>query len=499
MDELSPPAEALPLSNAALPALSPAVVVPRYDRRALRPGIVHIGLGNFHRAHQSWYLHRLMQEGRAQDWAIIGAGVRPYDAEMRETLKAQDWLTTLIALDPGTSAAEVVGSMVDYVPVNPGHGPLIAAIAQPEIRIVSLTVTEGGYFRDPATGAFDPSASEIAADVANPAAPSTAFGAILAALAQRRAAGTGPITLQSCDNLQGNGTVLRETLLGLARLTDPGLADWVGEACSFPNAMVDCIVPATGPRERALAKRFGVADAAPVTHESFRQWVIEDDFCRGRPDWEDVGATLTDRVHDYEAMKIGLLNAGHQLLANAGEVLSCPTIASCMAHPGIAAFFRQTALREIAPHIAPVPEMTPEAYVTLIAGRFANPAIEDTTRRVAFDGSARHTGFLLPTLRTALETGAPLSGLCLGEALWARMCFGLREDGSEIAANDPQWETLQQAARAARDEPQAWLAQRAIYGDLASHPVFAERFALWLRQIWAEGTEAALSTYSAGG
>ena len=487
------------LSDATLPTLPGQIARPGYDRSALTPGIVHIGVGNFHRAHQAWYLHRLMQDGLARDWAILGAGVRPYDAEMRERLAAQDFLTTLIELDPEGSSAEVVGSMIGYLPVEEGNGPLIAAMAEPRIRIVALTVTEGGYYIDPATGGLDTGHPDICHDAAQPGQPRTAFGAIVAALRLRREVGAGPITGLSCDNLLGNGRSLRQAVVSLARLSDPGLADWIDAACSFPNSMVDCIVPATGERELALAREFGIEDAAPVTHENFRQWVIEDDFCAGRPDWDRAGATFTPLVHDYETMKLRILNAGHQVIANPGEILSVDTIAGCMAHPAIAPFFRKVLSEEIAPHVKPVPGMTPADYIALIDRRFSNPAIRDTTRRVAFDGSSRHTGFVLPIVRDALSAGTPVEGLALVEALWARMCFGSREDGSAIAPNDPHWDRLVSLAAAARERPGAWLEAGEFYGDLAGAPRFARAFERSLAALWADGCEAVLRSYCAGG
>ena len=483
------------LSNATLRDLPEAVVRPVYDRSALTPGIVHIGLGNFHRGHQAWYLHRLMQTGAAMDWAIIGAGVRAGDEAQRKRLAMQDYLTTLIELDPTGRSAEVIGSMIGFVPVEEGNAALIAQMAEPAIRIVALTVTEGGYYIDPVTKGFDAAHSDIQHDAANPDAPRTAFGAMVAALKLRRARGVGPFTGQSCDNLQGNGAILRQTVVSLARLSDPELADWIDRTCTFPNAMVDCIVPATGPRELDLARSLGVDDAVPVTHENFRQWVIEDAFCAGRPDWDKAGATFSDDVHAYEAMKIRILNGGHQIVANPGEILGVEHISGCMAHPSIGAFFRKAAREDIAPHVHPVPGMTPEAYVDLIDRRFSNPEIVDTVRRVAFDGSSRHTGFILPVLREALAAGASIEGLALSEALWARMCEGTREDGSAIEPNDPFWDDLNKAAKAARHTPQAWLDQAHIYGDLASDARFATSFDRWLRMIWADGAAAALDTY----
>ena len=484
------------LSNETLASLPEAIARPTYDRASLTPGIVHIGLGNFHRAHQSWYLHRLMQQGEAQDWAILGAGVRPYDAAMRERLKAQDCLTTLIELSPTTTSAEVVGSMIDYLPIEEGNGALIAAMARPEIRIVAMTVTEGGYYQDPIAGGFDLAHADVQYDLANPTAPRTAFGAIVEALSQRRAAGLGPFTVQSCDNLQGNGDITRQTVLGLARAIDADLAAWIEANVTFPNSMVDCIVPATGPAEIARAAELGVADQAPVTHEPYRQWVIEDSFCAGRPDWDKVGATFTDAVHSYETMKIRILNAGHQVIANAGELLSCVTISDCMEDADIGALFSKVENEEIAPYVHAVPEFTPTAYVELIASRFSNPAIRDTTRRVAFDGSSRHTGFLLPILRDALAAGGSVDGIALVEALWCRMCAGTREDGSAIEPNDPKWDELCVAALAAKEAPQSWLAQESFYGSLGQDTRFAEAFGRWLTQIWTEGTRATLKAYA---
>ncbi|TNF12207.1 MAG: mannitol dehydrogenase family protein [Rhodobacteraceae bacterium] len=488
---------AIKLSNATLNRLPESVERPRYDRSALRAGIVHIGLGNFHRAHQAWYLHRLMQQGLAQDWAIVGAGVRPYDAVQRAKLAAQDYLTTLIELGPESSSAEVVGSMIDYVAIEDGNGALIARMAEPDIRIVALTVTEGGYYIDPAGKGFDAAHPDIVHDAANPDRPRTAFGAMVAALRLRRERGTGPFTGQSCDNLQGNGRILRQTVVSLARMQDPELADWIEANCSFPNSMVDCIVPATGPKELAQALAFGIDDAAPVTHENFRQWVIEDDFCAGRPDWDRAGATFSDRVHDYEVMKIRILNGGHQVISVPGEVLRVETISGCMEHPKIRALYDKVEREEIAPHVAEVPGMTPEAYVDLIARRFSNPAIVDTTRRVAFDGSSRHPGFVLPSVREGLAAGKPVSGLALVEAAWARMCAGTREDGSEITPNDPFWEALTLRAQEAKSDPRRWLEMRQTYGDLADTPRFADAFAHWLEMIWAEGMSAAIDAYLA--
>ena len=488
----------VPLSNATLADLPEGIMRPRYDRAQLSPGIVHIGLGNFHRAHQAWYTHRLMQKGLAHDWAILGAGIRPYDAEMRDRLRVQDFLTTLIELGPEHRSVEVTGPMIDYVAVEAGNGALIRAMANPQIRIVTLTVTEGGYYTDPETGTLDTSHADIAHDAVHPNQPRTVFGAIVAALRLRQAAGHAPFSCLSCDNLRGNGAVLRRTVVGLAQLSNETLADWIDTESAFPNSMVDCIVPATGPAELAVVREMSIADNAPVTHENFRQWVIEDRFCAGRPDWDRVGATFTDNVHAYEMMKIRILNAGHQVLANAGELLAVPTIAECMAHPLLATFFRKVEVDEVLPYVDGVSGMTPTAYLSLIEQRFANSAIRDTTRRVSFDGSSRHPGFVVPIVADALAAGGSIEGLALVEALWARMCEGHREDGSLIEPNDPQWAQLRAAAIEAKNRPRAWLEQPSVYGALPPSSRFEAAFEAWLLRIWAAGTETALTDYISG-
>ncbi|TMV64198.1 mannitol dehydrogenase family protein, partial [Thioclava sp. BHET1] len=343
------------LSDATLSALGDAVATPDYDRAALTPGIVHIGVGNFHRAHQAVYLDDLFALGEGQDWALIGAGVRAGDARMRDLLGAQDNLSTVIELDPAGDRARVTGAMIDFLPVEADNAALIAAMARPEIRIVSLTVTEGGYYVDAETGKFSATHPDIQADGKAPEKPATAFGAMLAALKLRRAAGVVPFTIMSCDNVPGNGDVARDAVVGLAELSDPELAEWVRANVAFPNGMVDRITPATGPREIARAKGFGIEDAAPVTCEPFRQWVMEDHFPAGRPPLEKVGVTFTEHVHLYEAMKIRILNGGHAIIAYPGGLMDVELVHEAMAEPLIRAFLEKVEREEVIPHVNDVP------------------------------------------------------------------------------------------------------------------------------------------------
>ena len=500
MDELKEGAVKNPglisLSNDNLQKLPDKFILPKYDRQSLRAGIVHIGVGNFHRAHLAWYLHRLMQQGQALEWAIIGAGVREQDKVMRERLLAQDCLTTLIELDPdGGQATEVIGSMIDFLPVELGNQSLINTMALQEIKIVSLTITEGGYYQDSKTGTLDIGNADIIHDATHPESPKTAFGAIVAALKLRRDHGIKPFSCLCCDNLQENGAILRQVIVEMASLSDPELAGWIDNYSSFPNSMVDCIVPATGRRERKLAQDLGVMDAVPVTHEDFRQWVIEDNFCMGRPNWQLVGAEFSKHVHLHEAQKIRILNGGHQVISNIAEIFGIQTISDSMKHPLIRKFFRKVLTEEIAPHVTALANMPVEDYLVLIENRFANTKIIDTVRRVAFDGSSRHTGFILPSLHDGLEKGTAIEGLALVEALWARMCEGHRENGSVIEPNDPIWERLQNTASLARLRPLAWLEMDDIYGDLAKNEKFAPIFEQALLNIYKDGITPVIEQY----
>lgn len=485
----------LPLRRATLASMPDAVQRPSYALRDQSPGIVHIGLGNFHRAHQAWYLQQLMQKGVDLDWSIIGAGVRPADDVTRRKLQAQDWLTTLIELGPDDTRAEICGTMIGYVPIAAENGPLIRQIADPATRIVSLTVTEGGYYRDPGSGTLQLDDADLLHDAAHASAPKTAFGAIIAGLRERRDRGLGPLTGLSCDNLRGNGDILRETIVCLARRSDADLADWIDQACTFPNSMVDCIVPATGAAELALAHDYGVDDAVPVTHENFRQWVIEDSFAVGRPRLEEVGVTFSGSVHAYESMKLRILNGGHQIIAVPADLLGLTTISDAMNHPLISALLRKTAMAEIVPFVDAVPGMTASDYLHLIVRRFGNAAVKDTVRRVAFDGSSRQPGFLLPSIVDGLKAGSSVDGLALSSALWARYCAGVREDGSRIEANDPQWSRLHSVATAARENPALWLGMEDIYGDLSRQDAFARRFTLWHSSLYAKGVAPTLQAF----
>ena len=495
MNSVSSNKKPLPLNENNLESIQSDVLKPNYIRSNLSAGILHIGVGNFHRAHLSWYLHRLMQKDLAKDWAIIGSGITQYDVRMREGLQVQDFLTTLIELNPeGNQSCEVVGPMIGYVPVEKNNQKLIIAMSDSNIRIVSLTVTEGGYFLDE-NGDFNLKHPDIIHDINNPDIPKTVFGVIVSALKNRKKNNIGPFTGLSCDNLMQNGNKLKQAIIGIAKEQDLELSEWINQNCTFPNAMVDCIVPRTGEIEIDIVRNLGIEDLAPVSHEDFRQWVIEDKFCKGRPPWEKVGVQFSDNVHGYEDQKIRILNGGHQILANAAELLNIETVRDAMKNKMIVSLLEKIEKDEIIPHIKPVPGYTPLEYYELIASRFSNPSIQDTTRRVAFDGSSRHAGFLVPSIKDGIKHNISIIGLSLAEALWARMCEGTREDGSIIEPNDPHWEKLNACAKKSKENPLEWLEQLEIYGDTSKDNKFRDYFSKWLKMIYEEGVENTLNEY----
>lgn len=482
------------LSLETLDTLPEAVAKPAYRRSDLTPGILHFGVGNFHRAHQAVYLDRLFSKGLGRDFAIIGAGVMPADKKAREIMAAQDFLTLVVEQSADASDARVTGPMVDYI--EPGQtARLIATMADPAIRIVSMTITEGGYFLD-ATDTFDPTHPAIQKDAANPDAPETVFGLIVAGLRARRAAGLAPFTVMSCDNIPHNGVVTRNAVCGVAKLIDGELAEWIAANVAFPNGMVDRITPATSDRERRLAsEEHGVADQWPIFCEDFIQWVLEDNFPAGRPPLEEAGVQFVADVTPFELMKIRILNGGHAVIAYPGGLLGIEFVHEAMEHPLIRAFLDKITEEEIRPVVPPVPDTDTKDYAALISHRFANPKIGDTERRLCLDGSNRQPKFIVPSIRDAIANGGKFTGLALETALWCRYCYGTDEAGHEIAPNDPNWERLVPIAREAKSRPEAWLAQEAVYGALGQNDAFRAAFATALNSLWKNGVEATLTAY----
>ena len=478
-----------------LDAIATTAATFKYDRSSLTAGIVHFGVGNFHRAHQAVYLDALFNTGKDHDWAIIGAGVLPSDEQMRQILSDQDFLTTVVEQSAQRSQARVTGAMIDALPSN-DPATVIRTLADPAIRIVSLTITEGGYFIDPASGVFDPQHPQILADGSTPDDPKTVFGLMVAGLNRRRQAGIAPFTVMSCDNVPHNGVVARNAVVGLAELSDPELSQWIGDQVAFPNAMVDRITPATGDREREiLARDFAVEDGWPVFCEDFTQWVLEDKFPAGRPALEAVGVQFVPDVTPYENMKIRILNGGHAIIAYPAGLLDIHFAHEAMEHPMIRDFLQKVENEEILPVVPPVPDTDLTAYFDKIQERFANPKIGDTIRRLCLDGSNRQPKFIIPSIADRLAAGIGINGLALESALWCRYCYGETESGQPIEPNDPNWDRLVTMARAAKLDPMAWLRMEDIYGDVGRSTVFQERFAYLLGALWDAGVEKVVTRY----
>lgn len=484
----------LPLSQQTLASLCKDVGVPAYDRRGLRPGILHIGLGNFHRSHMATYLDRLFAQGEAHDWAVIGAGVMPADVRMRRRLRAQDWLSTVVDLHPEGSSARVVGAMVDFVPVVPSA--IVRALADPGVRIVSLTITEGGYFLDPATDRFDADHPRILADAADPLRPGTVFGMLVKALADRRANGQPPFTVLSCDNLVGNGDVTRRSVAGLAERIDPDLAAWIIREVTFPNSMVDCITPRTTARERELvSRRFDIEDAAPVVCEPFRQWVVEDRFCAGRPPLERVGVEFVDEVSGHETMKLRILNAGHASIAYAAALLGYRHVHYAMQDTDIRDWLLALQKREIIPALEEIEGVEYGVYLARVVERFCNAEIGDTISRLCANGSTRQPKFILPAIRDALDRCQPVEGLALELALWCHFCRVAGEASMMPALSDPLSARLKEGARDATRRPRSFLEVREVFHELAESRALLTSFAGWLAILDAQGVRAALRRY----
>lgn len=483
------------LSSATLAELPSRVQRPSYARTSLSAGILHFGVGNFHRSHQAVYLDELFNAGKDHDWAIVGAGVMPAEEVGRQKLAEQDWLTTVVEQDSGHMSARVTGAMIDFL--RPGDtSAIVARLADPAIRIVSLTITEGGYFIDPASGLFNPAHPQIIADAADIGASKTVFGLMLAGLMRRRDEGTAPFTVMSCDNIPHNGSVTADALVGLASLVDGKLARWVREHVAFPNSMVDRITPATTDRERAiLAEQFDVSDNWPVFCEPFKQWVLEDRFPGGRPSLELAGAQFVDDVAPFELMKIRILNGGHATIAYPAGLMDIHFVHEAMENPLVRGFLAKLERDEIMPTVPPVPGVVLEEYCQLIEQRFANPRIGDTVRRLCLDGSNRQPKFIIPTIADRLKAGKSVDGLALESALWCRYCHGTSDSGAVIEANDPNWDRLNACARLAKDAPQHWLAMEDIYGEVGQNPVFAAAFAKALNDVWSNGTQTTLRRY----
>jgi mannitol 2-dehydrogenase len=484
------------LNEQTLAQLNPRVSVPGYDRRRVTTGIVHLGVGNFHRSHQARYLDTLMNRGLAMDWGICGVGVQPADARMAAVMAAQDGLYTLVLRHgDGTWDARVIGSIVEFLFAADAPEAAIEKMAGPATRIVSLTITEGGYNLDAVTGAFNSSDPAVVADLRPGAVPRTVFGMVTEALARRRARNIPAFTILSCDNIQGNGDVSRRTFTAFARLRDPALADWIAGHVRFPNCMVDRITPRTTDDDRAeLSRRFGVEDQWPVLCEPFTQWVLEDSFSLGRPPLQDAGAQFAADVEPYELMKLRLLNASHQALCYPGYLAGYRLVHEVAADPLFARFLLDYMTQEAIPTLQPVPGIDFQEYARQLIDRFSNPEVGDTLARLASGASDLIPKFLLPVVRHQLAAGGPVTRCAAVVASWARYAEGTDENGEPHELIDALAPQLRAAARRQRRHPAAFLEDnRAVFGELAGDARFMSAYTSALTSLFGRGVRETLA------
>ncbi|MER7452576.1 mannitol dehydrogenase family protein [Nocardia beijingensis] len=468
------------------------VSTPGYDRSRIITGIVHFGVGGFHRAHQAMYVDRLLERDRGHEWGICGVGVLPGDRRMRDVLRAQDGLYTLSTVAPdGTWSTRTIGSLVEYRYAPDDPEAVVAKLADPATRIVSLTITEGGYHIDAATGEFDPDDPGIRADLTGNAPPCTVFGLVTEALARRRSRGIAPFTVLSCDNIEGNGNVARRMFGAFAALRDPGLGAWVADEVRFPNSMVDRITPVTPPGATGeIERRYGLTDRWPVVTEPFTQWVLEDSFSLGRPAFEEVGVQIVADVTPYELMKLRLLNASHQALCYFGYLSGYRLVHEAAQDPAFRRFLTRYMDAEATPTLRAVPGVDLDDYKRTLLDRFANPAIGDTIARLCAESSDRIPKWLLPVARAQLATGGPIDCAAAVVASWARYAEGVDEQGQPIEVVDRLRDRLVPLARRQREQPTAFLGERSLFGDLIDHPRFVTAYLAALDSLRSRGARA---------
>jgi mannitol 2-dehydrogenase len=493
-----PPAAlpASPLNTSTLGTLARAVATPAYDRRRVRTGMVHIGVGGFHRAHQAMYADRLMNAGLGPEWGVCGVGVLPADRRMQEVLAAQDGLYTLVVKHPdGSLEPRVIGSLVEFL-LAPDHPEaVVEKMAHPDVHIVSLTITERGYNTDPATGLFDEAAPDVRADLQPHAVLRSTFGLVTEALARRRARGVPPFAVLSCDNLHGNGDVARQAFTAFATLRDPDLGGWVAREVSFPNSMVDRITPRTTPDDvAALQDQFGIADAWPVVCEPYAQWVVEDRFPAGRPPWEAAGVQLVEDVAPYETMKLHLLNGSHQALAYFASLAGHRFVHDAGRDPLWSGFLRDYLDHEVSPMLPAVPGVDLGDYKRTVLQRLASAAVADPISRLCAQSSALIPKYVLPVVRARLAAGGEVHRGAAVVASWARYAQGLDDCGHPLPLVDRQADRIRANAGRLDEDPLAFIADRSVFGDLVDQERFVVPYRRALTSLRERGARATLAS-----
>jgi len=475
-----------------------AVRVPGYERSALTAGIVHFGVGGFHRAHQAMVIDALLAVGKATDFAICGVGVLEQDRRMKDVMDAQNGLYTLVLKHAdGRRESRVIGSIIEYLLAVDDPTAVIEKLAARTTRIVSLTITEGGYNFDQVTGAFDLTNPEVQHDLAEGAVPKTVFGLITAGLALRRVRGIEPFTVMSCDNIQGNGHVAQKMFVSFAQQKDTDLGNWIAENVPFPNSMVDRITPVTSDADRAEVRDvFGIDDAWPVVAEPFFQWVVEDNFSLGRPPFEAAGTQVVADVEPYELMKLRLLNASHQGMCYFGFLSGYRYAHEACADPAMTKFLLAYMDLEASPTLLAVPGIDLGEYKKTLVERFSNPEVRDTIARLCAESSDRIPKWLVPVIREQLSTGGPIARSAAIVASWARYAEGIDEKGDAITVVDRLAAELVPLARSQRSHRTAFIENTKLFGSLATNEKFVTAYLEALDMIITAGAHATLVHYS---
>ncbi|HEV3000689.1 MAG TPA: mannitol dehydrogenase family protein [Solirubrobacteraceae bacterium] len=469
------------------------MAVPSYDRTALAPAVVHMSVGHFHRAHQAMYFDDLARRG-VRGWGLVGVGLRR--REMQDALAAQDGLYTVVERGAAGDRARVVGVIRAYLFAPDAPEAVVERLAHPHTRLVTFTVTGAAYHVDFATGEFDAGHPEVVADLADPARPISALGFLVEGLDRRRRAGLPPFTILSCDNVAANGDLTRTAVVEFARRRDERLAGWIERSVAFPSSMVDRITPVTTDADRELvAREFGIADRWPVMTEPFSQWVVEDEFCSGRPPLDAAGVQFVPDVRPYALIKTRLLNASHSALGYLGFLAGLRRADEAMADPAFAEYVERTMEEEIAPLLPAVVGLDLAEYRRTVVDRLANPKIGDQLERLCRNGSAKVPCHLLPSIADRRARGLEHPLLTLAVAGWCRYLRGVGEDGLPIAVDDPLAGRLRLLAG---PDPRPLLAEGSLFGALSGDEGFAAELEAAIAAIDRDGTRAALAACLAG-
>jgi mannitol 2-dehydrogenase len=468
----------------------PRVSFPTYDRAALSPGFLHIGVGGFHRAHQGAFLDELAERRISTEWGVRGLSLR--NGTGRDLLLRQDCVYSILERGAGGDRVRVAGALLDYLLAPESPEAALAALASPQTRVVSITVTGDGYGLDCA-GEFDQDDPAVAQDLAAPTRPRSLPGYLVEGLRRRRDAGLAPFTVLSCDNIPGNGQAARRAVVSFAHLRDERLADWIEQNVAFPATVVDRITPEADAEDRLLVeRRFGVRDLCPVVCEDFKQWIVEDDFRNGRPPLDAVGARFVADVTPYELHKKRLLNGSHCALGYLGYLSGHRRTDEALADPALRRYVESLMDEEVTPLLPAIFGFDSGEYKRTLLERFANPRIGDRLQRLCRRGSTKMPAYLLPSLTEAVEQGRRHGGLTLAVAAWFRYLSGVDLEGEPIEVEDDLAPKLQPLARQAAHDPRALLEQRSIFGRLGDDEGFVARLAQAQRVLDREGPAAAI-------